>query len=199
MTAADALAALDARRPRIIAVGASAGAIEALTQILPVLPAAWQIPVVIVVHVPADRTSGIVPLFGSRCRIPVYEVEDKCPLQPAVYFAPPDYHVLVERIGTLALSADEPVHFSRPAIDVLFDSVAHAFGERSLGIVLSGASADGAAGLDHLRRAGALTWVQSPVSAAVATMPEAALTMAPHQTLTPAEMAQALAEWGGRA
>lgn len=198
MTYDDAVAALAAHRPAVIVVGASAGAIDVLDRILPSLPAAFAVPMVVVVHVPAERPSGLAELFAERCQLPVYEVEDKCPLTNAVYFAPPDYHVLVERTGTLALSTEDAVHFSRPAIDVLFESAADAFLHKAMGILLSGASADGAAGLARIRSAGGLTWVQAPATAAAVTMPESALALGPHAVLTPDEMSRALAAWGIR-
>ena len=96
----------------------------------------------------------------------------------------------------MALSADRPVHYSRPSIDVLFESAALAFGPRVLGILLSGASADGATGLASIRNRGGLTWVQSPDSARVPLMPREALALAPHSTLTVEEMTRNLVEWG---
>lgn len=198
MTVEEAVGALVRYQPQILAIGASAGAIDALGHILPRLPAAFDIPIAVVVHIPADRPSGLVQVFQHRCVLPVSEAEDKCPLNPGVYFAPPDYHLLVERVGTLALSNDEAVHFSRPAIDVLFDSIASSYRQRGMGILLSGASADGAAGLNHIRRAGGLAWVQTPASASVTTMPEAALALFDHPVMTPEEMGHALAVWKSR-
>jgi two-component system chemotaxis response regulator CheB len=96
------------------------------------------------------------------------------------------------------LSNEDAVHFSRPAIDVLFESVADAFHQRGMGILLSGASVDGAVGLQRIRDAGGLTWVQTPTSAAVSIMPESALALAPHDVMTPDEMGRALAQWGSR-
>ena len=113
-----------------------------------------------------------------------------------IYIAPPDYHLLVEADGSLALSADEPVHFSRPSIHVLFQSAAHAFGKRALGILLSGASADGADGLAPIRARGGVTWVQRPESAAVPVMPEAALARAAHRSTDVGDMGRVLGEWG---
>jgi two-component system chemotaxis response regulator CheB len=196
MTCDEAVTGLLAHQPHVIAIGASAGAIEALSGLLPLLPAAFPVPVIVVVHVPADRPSGLVQVFAARCALTVQEAEDKCPLDRGIYVAPPDYHVLVERSRTLALSNDDALHFSRPSIDVLFDSVATSYHERGMGILMSGASVDGAAGLRHIWRAGGVTWVQAPTSAAVATMPEAALNLAPHPVLTPEEMGRALATWG---
>lgn len=185
------------RPPRVVAIGASAGAVEALGALLPRLPATLPLFGAIVVHVPADRRSALPELFAQRCAIATREAEDKLvPVPGTVYFAPPDYHLLVERDGTLALSVDDPVHHSRPSIDVLFDAVALAFGAEALGILLSGASQDGAAGLAHIRAVGGHTWVQTPESAQMALMPRAALALAPHLTADPATMGAALAAWG---
>jgi two-component system chemotaxis response regulator CheB len=182
--------------PAIIAVGASAGALDALSVLLPPLPASLPVPIVVVVHLPPGRDNGLAPLLASQCQLQVCEAEDKMPLAGgAVYFAPPGYHLLVERHGAAALSVDPPEHFSRPSIDVLFDSVIQAFGSRALGVLLSGGNDDGAAGLAAMRRRGALTWVQTPESARMPAMPEAALALAPHQILTPSEMADVLSAW----
>jgi two-component system chemotaxis response regulator CheB len=196
MSLSDAVAALRRQSPQLIAIGASAGAIDALGRILPGLPPTFVPSIVVVVHLPADRPSALADLFRERCQLPVDEAEDKWPLRPGIVFAPPDYHVLVERSGTLALANDEPVFFSRPSIDVLFDSVAVSYRERGMGILLSGASADGAAGLHRIQKCGGLTWVQTPSSAGSATMPEAALALSSHPQLTPDEIGLALATWG---
>lgn len=181
-----------------IVVGSSAGAVEALLAILPELPASLPVPVLIVVHVPRDRPSALPELFARRSAVPVLEAEDKIFAEPGtVYFAPSEYHLLVERGGQLALSMDEPVNLSRPSIDVLFESAAYAYGTNVLGIVLSGANADGTAGLKCIRRHGGLAWVQTAASAKVATMPLAALAAEPHAVLSPGEMVRALATWAG--
>lgn len=185
--------------PSVIVIGASAGAVDALMQLLPPLPADLPVPVVVVVHVPADRRNALPQLFAQTSALTMCEAEDKMTLQPAtVYFAPPDYHLLIEHDGTLALSVDEAVHYSRPSIDVLFESAAESRGDRVLGILLSGASRDGALGLASIREAGGHTWVQSPETAQVAVMPRAALELAPHVTLDPASMGRILADWGTR-
>ncbi|MGV3617216.1 MAG: chemotaxis protein CheB [Fimbriimonas sp.] len=171
-----------------IALGASAGAVEALSEILPNLPAAFPIPIFIVVHLPPDRASALAELFQAKCQIRVKEAEDKEPIRPGtVYFAPPNYHLLVEMDGRLSLSADEPVLYSRPSIDVLFESAADAYEARLLGIVLTGASSDGAAGLRSVCEAGGAAIVQSPASAHMPTMPRAALEACPEATPLPLE------------
>jgi two-component system, chemotaxis family, protein-glutamate methylesterase/glutaminase len=182
--------------PAIVAIGASAGAVDALGQILPQLLPTFPVPVLIVVHVPADRRSALPALFGRTCAVATTEAEDKMRPEPStVYFAPPDYHLLVEADGSLALSVDDAVHHSRPSIDVLFESVATVYGPRALGILLSGASRDGADGLARIRDAGGQTWVQEPDTAQMAVMPRAALALAPHVIADPRSIGLALAAW----
>lgn len=158
-----------------IAIGASAGAVQALLRILPALPADFPIPLLIVVHVPPDRGNALVALFAAKCRVAVREAEDKEPILPGtIYFAPSDYHLLVEADRSLSLSMDEPVNHSRPAIDVLLESAADAYGPALTAIILTGANHDGAAGLRAVCDAGGTAIVQHPDDAQVATMPEAA-------------------------
>jgi len=162
-----------------IVVGGSAGAIEALGSILPALPADFPIPLAIALHVHPSKPSHLAQVLGMRCALPVKEAEDKEPLAPCtVYVAPPNYHLLLETRGYFSLSADDPVLFSRPAIDVLFESAADAFGRALVGLLLTGASEDGARGLAHIQKAGGLTLVQAPSTAAVRIMPEAAMRLA---------------------
>lgn len=164
-----------------VVIGASAGGVQALSLVLPALQADFPVPVLVVVHVPPRRDNALVDLFAGKCRLPVKEAEDKEPLAPGtIYFAPPDYHLLVETGGTVALSSDEAVNHSRPAIDVLFESAADAFGAGLAGIVMTGANHDGAQGLRAVCAAGGRAIVQAPATAEVATMPEAALAACPH-------------------
>jgi two-component system chemotaxis response regulator CheB len=159
-----------------IVVGASAGAVEALSRLLPALPADYPLPLLIVVHIPPDRDNALVALLRQRSRLAVVEAEDKAPIAPGTaYFAPADYHLLVETDRTLALSADDLVLFSRPSIDVLFESAAQAYGPALVGVVLTGANEDGARGLAAIAEAGGLALVQDPDEASARTMPDAAL------------------------
>lgn len=167
-------------QPAAVVIGASAGAIDALGTILPALPASYPLPVLIVVHVPARRQSRLAELFSSRCPLTVKEAEDKESILPGtIYFAPSDYHLLVEPDFTLSLSSDEPVLYSRPAIDVLFQSAADAYGDGLTGIILTGANADGAAGLRAVHAAGGTALVQDPATAQGPAMPRAALAACP--------------------
>jgi two-component system, chemotaxis family, protein-glutamate methylesterase/glutaminase len=171
-----------------VVIGASAGGVEALAVLLPALPAAFRPALVIVLHLPRERPSLLVEIFGRRCALPVREAEDKEPIEPGtVYFAPPDYHVLVENCRQIALSADEPVHYSRPSIDVLFESAADVYGERLLGIILTGGNADGAAGLHAVHQAGGITIVQQPDTAKVPLMAVSALQRGPADFVLPLE------------
>ena len=130
----------------------------------------------IVVHVPPDKQSMLADLFRRICRIDVREAEDKQPIEGAtVYFAPPDYHLLVEKSRNLALSSDEPVLYSRPSINPLFESAADAYGPALIAVVLTGANSDGANGLKAVLAAGGTALVQDPGSAYARAMPEAAL------------------------
>jgi two-component system chemotaxis response regulator CheB len=167
---------MNAAHPRAIVLGASAGGVQALHLLLAALPAHFAPALLIVLHLPPDRPSGLVPLLAPRCAVPFSEAIDKQPVRPGhVVLAPPDYHLLVEPERTLALSVDEPVLYSRPAIDPLFESAAIAYGDSLLGIVLTGASSDGSEGLAAVRRHGGQAWVQDPASAAATTMPLSAL------------------------
>jgi two-component system, chemotaxis family, protein-glutamate methylesterase/glutaminase len=163
-----------------VVIGASAGALEALSVILPALPAGFGLPLIVVVHVPPRKRSMLAELFQAKCRIPVREAEDKEPIsRGTVYFAPSDYHLLIEAEKSLSLSSDEPVLFSRPSIDVLFESAADAYGSAVIAIILTGANQDGAKGLKAVAEAGGVALVQSPDGAFASAMPEAAIQMCP--------------------
>ena len=159
-----------------VVIGVSAGGLAALDQILPCLRPDFAVPVVVVQHLAPDSDDFLPKRFQSRCANPVKEVEDKDVLEPGtIYFAPPNYHVLVERNKTLALSVDPRVHFSRPSIDVLFETAAEAYLDKLIGIILTGANEDGANGLAAVKEYGGTTIVQDPETAEVAIMPKAAL------------------------
>lgn len=172
---------LAARPIEAIVIGASAGGVEALSEILPALRRGAAVATMVVLHLPRERPSLLAQIFADRCRQPVVEAQDKEPAQAGViHFAPPDYHLLVDRSEDgpiLAMSNDELVNYSRPAIDVLFESAADVFGPRLLGILLTGGNHDGAAGMQAIARAGGVTVVQSPQQAQVPYMPAQALAM----------------------
>ncbi|WP_406698003.1 chemotaxis protein CheB [Singulisphaera sp. Ch08] len=168
--------------PRIeaVVIGASAGAVDALSVILPALPRDYPLPLMVVVHLPADKKSIMVDLFRAKCRLDVREADDKEPIRGATaYFAPPDYHLLVEPDRRLSLSSEEPVHYCRPSIDVLFETAVDAYGAGLLGIILTGANDDGARGLRAVHAAGGTALVQRPDLAYASIMPQAALDACP--------------------
>lgn len=172
----------------LIAVGTSWGGLAALSRLLADLPAEIEQPIVIAQHrAPDSVEGGLGHLLQRHTERIVRDAEDKDPLEPyRVYLAPPDYHLLVER-GHLALSTEEEVQFARPSIDVLFESVADAYREHAVGIILTGANEDGAAGLRSIKRAGGVAIVQDPLTSERARMPEAALAVTEADAVLPLE------------
>lgn len=165
-----------ARRPALVVVGGSAGAVEILQRLTSTLTKSFTPAMVVVLHMPSGSRGVLHELLAGSSRPPMKVAEDKEPIAPgSIYFATPGYHLLVESGGTFALSLDEPVHYSRPSIDVLFETAAEACGDRVLGIVLSGANSDGAAGLRAITEAGGAAVVQQPDTAEVPAMPDAAM------------------------
>lgn len=168
------------RRIELVVIGGSAGAIEVLREVLRRLPEDFGSAIAIVVHLPADGPNMLPGVLSSPGAPPMKLAEDKEPIAPGtIYLAVPDYHLLIEAGRTFALSLDARVHFSRPAIDVLFESAAEAYGPALMGIILSGANADGAAGLKAIGDRGGITVVQSLESSEMVAMPAAALEAAP--------------------
>lgn len=180
---------------RAVVIGASAGGVAALFQVLGTLPSAFAIPVLCVLHLPDDRHSQLAGVMQRRLHRPVCEARDKERISSGqIYVAGPGYHLSVERDLTLSLSQEEPVHFSRPAIDFLFISAADAYGDGLLGVLLTGANEDGARGLAYIKNNGGRTIVQDPRDAQVALMPEAALALhQPDHILTLSGIGQLLA------
>jgi two-component system, chemotaxis family, protein-glutamate methylesterase/glutaminase len=160
----------------VLAIGGSAGAIKALLQFLPKLPENYPLAVIVVLHMPELFESRLPQIFGHYMQLPTQQAIDKTPVTGGTaYFAPPGYHLSVEQNRHFSLSCEEPVHFSRPAIDVLMSSAAEVYGPKVAGILLTGANQDGAAGLADIRAAGGLTIVQDPQEAEIPAMPLAAI------------------------
>lgn len=159
-----------------VVIGVSAGGLKALSTLVPYLPADFPLPVLVVQHVLGGSDSFLSEYLNGLSAVRVKEAEDKEQLERGtVYLAPPDYHMLVEEDGTISLSVDPKVNYSRPSIDVLFESAAFALGPGCIGIVLTGANRDGARGLAKIKNYGGLAIVQSPVTAEFPAMPSAAL------------------------
>lgn len=168
------------RVQRVVAIGASVGGLEALKQVLAALPSHYPWPVLVLLHTSASyRESRLDQLLALHCALPVREAESRMPLQAGVvHLAPAGYHLLVEQDLRLSLSVDEKVSYVRPSADVLFESLAEAVGARAVGVILTGANEDGAAGLAAIRARGGLALVQDPAQAQAPQMPRAALQLA---------------------
>lgn len=160
----------------LVMVGASWGGLEAVSTLLGGLPPNLPVPVVVVQHRGPDSRGGTLEtILGSHGGLPVREIDDKDALEPGVaYVAPADYHLFVEP-GSLSLSADDRVRYSRPSIDVAFESAADAYGARVIAVLLTGANDDGTAGMLTIRARGGITVVQDPATAARPEMPQAAI------------------------
>jgi len=159
-----------------IVIGTSAGGLYALSAILEKLPASYPIPVIVVQHRSKDQRDLLEEVLQSKCRIRIKQADEKEKIESGfVYIAPPDYHLLVEDNKTFSLSADEPVRYSRPSIDVLFETAAVVYKDSLVGIILTGANNDGAAGTVAVKKSGGLTIAQAPAEAQFSTMPSAAI------------------------
>ena len=172
----------------LICVGASWGGLRAIGRLLADIPGDVEQPIVIAQHRASDSTEGTFPeLLGRQTSRQVVDVEDKAPIERGrVYVAPPDYHLLIER-GSFALSVDERVHHARPSIDVLFESAADAYGEGVIGIILTGANEDGAAGLARIKERGGVAVIQDPSGADRRAMPDAAIAATVADAVLPLE------------
>ena len=156
--------------------GASAGGVHALLSLFSGLPAHFHLPIVTVLHLSSGRDSQLPEIFRHRMTLDVREAADKEKIKPStLYFAGPGYHLSVETDRSFSLSCEEPMHYSRPSIDVLMTSAADAYGSSLAGILLTGANVDGAAGLAHIGGRGGITVVQDPTEAEVPIMPQAAI------------------------
>lgn len=165
-----------AASPRIVLIGASAGGVTAVQKILSQLKLEMQLPIVVVQHLARSPRANLSQVYMCGDRRQVLEPEDKQLIENGlVYFATPDYHLLIERDFTFAHSQDEPVHFSRPSIDVMFQSAHRAYGSDVLAILLTGANRDGAEGLCEIFRQGGEAVAQDPAEAEVDVMPKAAI------------------------
>ncbi len=170
---------------RVVVVGASAGGLHALRTLVSGLPADFGIPIVVVQH-RAKESELLCELLQECTRVPVQEVVDKMDFGPGVFVGPPDYHLLVDD-GYFSLTTDEPVRYSRPSIDVMFESAVDTFGMDVVGVVLTGANADGARGLRRVADAGGHAVVQDPETAEVRVMPRSAAKAVPEACVLPLE------------
>ena len=158
----------------LVVIGASWGGLHAIGEVLAALPPDIDVPIAITQH-RREPGGGLAELLAMRTRVPVEDAEDKQPIERGrIYLAPPNYHLLIEP-GWMSLSTEERVHHARPSIDVLFESAAEAYRERLVGVILTGANEDGAAGLARVKELGGVAVIQDPASAERHEMPGAAL------------------------
>jgi len=165
-----------ASRFKVLIIGGSAGSLEVLMQVLPQLNAIANFSVVIILHRKSGEDTTLEELLALKTVIPLQEVEDKTPLLPGyMYIAPSDYHLLFERDYTLSLDISEKINYSRPSIDVAFESAADIYREGLAAILLSGANADGTNGVIAIQKAGGKVVIQNPESAEMPYMPQSAI------------------------
>jgi two-component system chemotaxis response regulator CheB len=163
-------------KPEALVIGGSSGSIDFLLKLLPTLNAPLKLVIILVLHRKNSFESTLAELFSSKTPIPVKEVEDKDVAEPGtVYVAPADYHLLIEKNHEFSLDISEKVNFSRPSLDVTFESAAEVYGPSLVGVVLSGANADGSNGLRAVKQRGGLIIAQRPETAQVAYMPQQAI------------------------
>lgn len=165
-----------ARSCKVFIIGGSAGSIEVILKVLPDIKKNISFPIVIVLHRKSSTDSSLSDLFATRTEIPVKEIDDKDKIQPAhIYIAPADYHLLFEKNNSFSLDFSEKVNYSRPSIDVTFESASDVYGKNVVCLLLSGANSDGVEGLRTVKENGGQLAVQDPESAESPFMPQHAI------------------------
>ncbi|MCF8368266.1 MAG: chemotaxis protein CheB [Bacteroidales bacterium] len=173
---------------RAVVVGVSAGGLTALKKFLPALPPDFPVPIIIVQHIYPHSDNYFIHQLNDLSKITVKEAEEKEKACPAVaYIAPPNYHLLMENDVTISFSTEARVNYSRPSIDVLFETAAFVFGPDLIGIILTGANFDGSTGLKKIKSRGGITIVQDPKTAEVNYMPQAAIDICEPDYVLPLE------------
>lgn len=187
---------LSGKHFRAVVMGVSTGGVDALKRLLPALPADYPLPILVVIHIAPGSDNGLALLLDDLSQVHVKEADEGEVLRPGVaYFAPANYHLLVEREGRIGLSTDAPVNFARPSVDVLFESAANCYGAGLVGVVMTGAAHDGAAGLARIQQRGGFTIVQDPEDAVTDSMPKSALALCqPDRIVTLAQLPALLIE-----
>jgi two-component system chemotaxis response regulator CheB len=171
-----------------VVIGVSAGGMNALSTVLSRLPADFGLPVIIVQHMDPHSRDYLPNHLDRKCTITVKEAEDKEKIRSGVaYIAPPNYHLLLEEDRTFSLSVDDVVNFSRPSIDVMFETAADVYNRKLVGVVLTGANADGSKGLKKIKAMGGMAIVQDPMTAYVDVMPKAAIAITKVDHVLPLE------------
>lgn len=177
-------------RYEAIVIGVSAGGLAALSGILGRLPPGFPLPVIVNQHRSKDERTLLEQILQAKCVIRIRQAEEKESIRGGVvYFAPADYHLLIEKDRSFSLTCEEPVNFSRPSIDLLFETASEAYSDKLIGVILTGSNSDGAAGIRAIRQRGGLTIAQDPAKAVFPEMPRAAIdTGSVQHILDPAEI-----------
>ncbi len=171
---------------RAVVIGVSSGGVQALSSLLGALPADFPLPIMIVQHIGAEAGNGLARLLDAHSPLRVKEADEQDMVMPGhVYLAPANYHLLVEPDERLSLSADAPVSYARPSVDVLFEAAADVYTDTLIGVVLTGANFDGSRGLARIKQCGGLVIVQDPEDAEAPQMPAAALAATPVDYVLP--------------
>ncbi|MBN2595821.1 MAG: chemotaxis protein CheB [Marinifilaceae bacterium] len=161
---------------RAVVIGTSYGGLEALKAIIPHLPKDLSLAVIVVLHIGDNKNDSFIQYLNKQSKVKIKEAEEKEKIKVGtVYFAPPNYHILIENDSTIALSADPKINHSRPSIDVLFESAAWHFKNQLIGILLTGLNQDGALGIKEIKKYGGITIVENPKTAIAAIMPASAI------------------------
>ncbi|SFH79549.1 chemotaxis protein CheB [Halpernia frigidisoli] len=178
-------------RCEALIIGGSAGSLEVLLKVLPDIDPLLSFPIIIVLHRKSGKDSILIDLFAAKTELNVKEIEEKEKIvNGSIYIAPPNYHILIEMDKTFSLDASEKVNYSRPSIDISFESAAEVFGNNLVGLLLSGANSDGSDGLKKIKKCGGKTVIQDPKNSVVSYMPEYALEHVKiDEVLNPEEMA----------
>jgi two-component system chemotaxis response regulator CheB len=181
-----------------VVIGASAGGLAALSGILKGLPVDFQLPLIVIQHRSTDQRDLLEEVLQSKCLIRIKQADEKEKIEAGVvYLAPSDYHLLVEMDRSFSLNCDEKVNFARPSIDLLFETASEVYGNKLIGIILTGAGRDGAAGIQSVRRQGGYTIAQHPGKASFPDMPRAAIETGSVQSIfTPEEIREFLLNIG---
>lgn len=159
-----------------IVIGVSSGGMSALKFIFSALPANFSTPIIIVQHVSANSDNQWIRLLNENSKLNLKEADEKELIEKGkAYFAPPNYHLMIEKDKTFSLTIEARVNFARPSIDVLFESAAEAYKEKLIGMILTGSNADGTAGLKRIKQCGGLTIAQDPKTAQSGYMPASAI------------------------
>ena len=166
------------RKYKAIVIGGSAGSFQGISRMLSELPDNFQLPIIMCLHRLKHVRNGFVEALSLKSIAEVIEPFDKQPVKKGkVYLAPANYHMAIELGNYFSLSTEDMVNNSRPSIDITLQSAAYAYGDKLIGILLSGANRDGAIGMQHIKKKGGMTIVQNPEECMIDTMPKAALSL----------------------